>query len=488
MPVLDPSSVLPERLDLFYGGTWHPVQDGEYRPVFSPGNGRSIASVAFAGRQDTIAAIEAAHAAFPKWRAVPALERGRILRKVAQKVRDNASDLALLDAFNSGNPVSIMTQDAHSAADHIDFFAGLIPAVQGETTHLDDSALNYTVREPLGVVARIIASNHPLMFAAIRLAAPLAMGNTVVLKTPEQAPLSALRLAEIIGDEFPPGVLNILSGGVDCGQVLSTNSLVSKVTLTGSVPTGKAIQKAAADSLKLTTFELGGKNALIAFPDADLDALVDGIVGGMNWGWCGQSCGSTSRVFLHESIHDKVLPVVAERVAKLFRPGNPVDTDTTMGALVSKAGQQRVLGYVDIALKEGARLVMGGKIPTTPDTEGGFFVEPTIVADVKQSMRIANEEVFGPIMSVLSWSDEEALIRDVNAVDYGLTGSVFTSDIKTMQRAVRQIQAGTVWVNTTSKHYFGMPYGGYKQSGIGREDCFEEMREMTQTKAVHVKL
>lgn len=481
---------MPKKFELFYDGKWNAPGDGEYREIFSPGDGKVITKVVFAGAKDTAAAIEAAHKAFPSWRAVPALERGKKLKQVAAILREHADELALLDSYNTGNPVAIMRNDALSAAELVDFFAGMILGVQGETTHLDDGSLNYTVREPLGVVARIIASNHPLMFIANRLAAPIAMGNTVVLKTPEQAPLSALRLVELIADIFPAGVLNVLSGSVDCGKVLSTHPLVSKVTLTGSVPTGKAIQRAAADSLKLTAFELGGKNALVAYPDADLDRLVDGIVGGMNFGWCGQSCGSTSRVFLHASHHDVVLERVRERIASKFRPGNPIDINTSMGAMVSKAAQDRVLRYIDIAKnQDGARLVLGGKVPDTAETEGGYFVEPTVFADVTQDMRIANEEVFGPILSVFKWSgDEDKLFRDVNAVDYGLTGSVYTADIKTMQTAVRRFQSGTVWVNTTSTHYFTMPFGGYKQSGIGREDCFEELREMTQCKSVHVKL
>ncbi|MCJ1301337.1 hypothetical protein MMC08_004136 [Hypocenomyce scalaris] len=479
---------MPKHLELYYNGSWHAPKDGHYHETYNPGNGQVITKVAFAGAQDTAAAIIAAHEAFPAWRSVPSIERSKILRKVSQVLRDHAAELALLDALNTGNPVAIMMGDAHMAADHVDYFAGLIPAIHGETSHLSDETFNYTVREPLGVVARIIASNHPLMFAAIRLSAALAVGNTVLLKTPEQAPLSALRLVELIGGLFPPGVVNILAGGVECGKTLSTHKLVSKVTLTGSVPTGKAIQKAAADTLKLTSFELGGKNALVAYPDANLDKLVDGIVRGMNWGWSGQSCGSTSRVFLHESHHDEVLARVKEEIEKNFRPGNPIDSSTTMGAMVSKAAQDRVLGYIAIAKEEGARLITGGEVPTAAETRGGYFVEPTIFADVKQSMRIANEEVFGPILSVFKWVDETQLFVDVNAVDYGLTGAVFTEDIKTMQTAVRKIQAGTVWVNTTSTHYFGMPFGGYKQSGIGREDTFEEMKEMTQTKSVHVKL
>jgi betaine-aldehyde dehydrogenase len=479
---------LPKNWTLFFGGKWQEPQDGEYQEIYSPGDGKVIKKVAFAGAKDTAAAIEAAQAAFPAWRAVPSLERGKKLRKVADILRQHADELALLDAYNTGNPVSMMKADAFFAADNVDMFAGLIPAVQGETTHLDDTTFNYTLREPLGVVARIVASNHPLMFTANRLAAPIAMGNTVVIKLPDQAPLSGLRFAELLDGIFPPGVLNILSGGVDCGKVLSTHPLVRKVTLIGSVPTGKAIQKAAADTLKLTSYELGGKNALIAYPDADLERLVNSIVAGMNFGWCGQSCGSTSRVFLHEALHDEVLDRVREKIATAFKPGNPIDPKTTMGALVSKAAQDRVLRYVDVAKKDGARLVLGGKVPEAADTKGGYFVEPTVFADVSQKMRIANEEVFGPIVSILKWTDEEQLFKDVNAVEYGLTGAVFTSDIKTMQTAVRRIEAGTVWVNTVGTHFFSMPFGGYKQSGIGRDDCFEELRDMTQCKAVHVKL
>lgn len=479
---------MPKSLDLFYNGTWHTPQDGEYRAIYNPGTGSTIDKVAFAGEADTIAALEAAQKAFPAWRAVQPSQRGKLLKQAAQVLRDHAAELALLDALNTGNPVTVMMGDAESAANHIDFFAGLIPAVHGETTHLGDESFNYTLREPLGVVARIVASNHPLMFTGCKLAAPLAMGNTVVIKTPEQAPLSALRLMELIGGIFPPGVLNVLSGGVECGRTMASHPLVKKITLVGSLPTGRAIQREAAETLKLTTFELGGKNALIAYPDTDLDRLVDGVVRGMNWSWCGQSCGSTSRVFLHESHHDAVLARVKEKVEKSFRPGNPIDPATTMGALVSKVAQERVLGYIEAGKKEGARLVTGGKVPSTEDTKGGFFVEPTIFAGVKQNMRIAREEIFGPVMSVLKWSDEEEMLEQVNSVEYGLSASIYTSNIRTMQTTVRRVQSGYVWVNTVGTHYMGMPFGGYKQSGIGREECFEELLEMTQCKAVHVKL
>lgn len=479
---------MPKNLDLYYDGQFHAPTDGIYVDTMNAGNGQVAAKVAFAGAEDTILALKAAQRAYAKWRAVDPHERGNLLRKAAQRLREHALELAMLDALNIGSPIAIMAGDAYMAADTIDFFVGMIPAVVGETRHLGDGTFNYTLREPLGVVARIVASNHPLMFTAFKIAAPLAMGNTVVIKSPEQAPLSGMRLMELIGDIFPPGVLNVLSGGLACGQTLSTHPIVSKVTLVGSLPTGRAIQKAAADTLKLTSFELGGKNALIVYPDADVQMAVNGIVSGMNWSWCGQSCGSTSRVFIHASLHDKILPLVLEKLAKEYQPANPLEPTTTMGSMCSKVAQDRVLKYIQIAKDDGARLITGGKVPTTKETEGGYFVEPTIFADVKQTMRIAMEEVFGPIMSVLQWKDEETLFEEVNAVEYGLTGAVFTSNISTAQKAVRRIQAGTVWVNTVGTHFLTMPFGGYKQSGIGRDDCFEEMLDMTQTKAVHVML
>lgn len=479
---------MPKRLDLFYNGAWHTPQDGEYQDIFNPGKGTVIGQVAFAGAKDTEAALEAAQAAFPDWRATPPSQRGKLLKKAAQVLRDHATELAVLDALNIGSPITIMAGDAHFAADHIDFFAGLIPAVTGQTMNLGDDTFNYTLREPLGVVARIVASNHPLMFTGFKLAAPLAMGNTVVIKCPEQAPLSSMRLMELIGDIFPPGVLNVLSGGLECGKTLSTHPIVRKVTLVGSLPTGRAIQKAAANSLKLSTFELGGKNALIAFPDADIDKLVDGVVAGMNWSWCGQSCGSTSRVFLHEALHDKVLDLVKDKLIRSYKPGNPLEPTTTMGSLVSKAAQDRVLRYIKLGKEGGARLLIGGQPPTTEDTKGGFFVEPTIFADVTQDMTIAMEEIFGPVMSVLKWTDEDQMLDQVNSVEYGLTGAIYTSNMATAQKTIRRVEAGTVWVNTVGTHFLSMPFGGYKQSGIGREDCLEELVEMTQCKAVHVKL
>ena len=348
--------------------------------------------------------------------------------------------------------------------------------------------LNYTVREPLGVVARIVAYNHPLMFAGVKIGAPLAAGNTVVVKAAEQAPLSALKMAELIGGLFPPGVLNVLTGGRACGEALSTHPRVRKITLIGSVPTGRAIMRAAADTLKPVLLELGGKNALIAYPDADLDRLADGVVRGMNFTWAGQSCGSTSRAFLHESIHDAVLDRVVALIGERHRPGSPTEFATTMGPLVSRAQFDRVLGYIASAHEDGARLVTGGKRPADPSLARGFFVEPTVFADVTPIMRIAREEIFGPVLAVFRWRDEDALYRDVNAVEYGLTASIWTRDLVTAHRAAARVEAGYVWINNAGPHFPGAPFGGFKQSGIGREESIEELMEFTQLKNVNVRL
>lgn len=479
---------LPKHLDLFYNNEWHKPQDGEYREISGPGDGLLICKAAFAGEQDTVAALQAAKEAQPRWNAVPPLQRGKLLKKAAALLREHAGELAMLDALNIGSPVSVLALDPQFAAEAIDFVAGMIPAVTGQTHDLGEGTLNYTVREPLGVVARIAAYNHPLLFAASLLASPLAMGNTVVIKAAEQAPLSALRMAELIGPLFPPGVLNILSGGLACGKTLSTHPIVNKITLVGSLATGRAIQAAAAGTLKRTSFELGGKNALIAYPDADLGRLVDGVVAGMNWAWCGQSCGSMSRVFLHESLHDEVLTLVAEKVSQGLVPNNPLHAATTMGSMISKAAQARVLDYIEAGKREGARLVIGGKIPTTEETRNGFFVEPTIFADVTQDMQIAREEIFGPVLSVLRWHDEEKMLADVNSLEYGLTGALYTSSISQAHKTVPRIQAGVVSVNTVRTHFLGTPFGGNKQSGIGREECLEELYDMTQCKTVHVQL
>lgn len=481
------TKVLPKHFDLYYGGGWHGPQSGRYVEVTSPGTGEILGRVAEAGAGDVDSAVAAARRGFGEWQRVLPLERARILRRIAELLRQHARDFALLDAADCGNPVREMVNDALIAAAQMDFFAGLVTEAKGSSIPMGPEVVNFSVREPLGVVARIIPFNHPLMFCAGKAAAPLAAGNAVIVKPSEQAPLSALRFAELIEGLLPPGVFNLLPGGRDAGAALAAHRGVDKIALIGSVSAGRAVMRAAAETVKPVMLELGGKNALIAFPDADPDEVAAGMVAGMNFAWCGQSCGSTSRAFIHASIYDAVLLGVKQRCGN-FKPGIPTDMDTSMGALASKVQFDRVLAYIEAGRAEGARLVCGGGRPSDPALANGFFIEPTVFADVTPAMRIATEEIFGPVLAVLPWSDEEAMLDNVNALDYGLTCSIWTRDLGTAHRTAMRVQAGFVWVNEVSRHFLGTPFGGYKQSGIGREECLEELLSYTQEKNIHINL
>jgi len=478
---------LPAHRDAYYGGQWHRPKSGRYEQAINPGTGQPLGEVADCSAADVDAAVAAASAAFREWRRVPPLERARMLRRIAQVLRENAGELAMIDAADCGNPVAEMVSDAMVAAAQLDFFAGLVTELKGASIPMGPDVVNFSVREPLGVVGRIIPFNHPFMFCAGKSAAPLAAGNTVVVKPPEQATLSSLRLAELCDGLLPPGVFNVVPGGKEVGAALASHRGVAKVALIGSVLTGRAVMRAAADTVKPVMLELGGKNALIAYPDADPDAVAGGIVGGMNFTWCGQSCGSTSRAFVHEKIHDAVLERVKARIAH-FRPGLPTNPATTMGAIISRTQYERVPRYIDVAKKEGARLVHGGKRPDDPALADGFYVEPTVFADMTTDMTIAREEIFGPVLAVFKWSDQSRMLADVNAVEYGLTCSIWTDDLNIAHRTAMAVEAGYVWINEVGKHFLGAPFGGFKQSGIGREECFEEMLSFTQEKNIHVRL
>jgi len=480
-------SVLPRQRNLFYGGTWHTAKGQATWETFSPIDGTSLGLCADASDDDVDAAVQAAAKAFESWKRVPPLDRAKYLCQAAAVIRTHGKELALIDALDCGNAIAPMMGDVETAARQLEFFAGLVTEAKGETIPMGPERLNYTLREPLGVVARIGAFNHPFMFSAGKAAAPLAAGNTVVVKPPEQAPLSTLRLAELLQDVFPPGVFNVVTGqGKATGQALVRHPLVAKVGLIGSVAAGRAVMRDAAESLKPVLLELGGKNALIGFPDADLPAMADAIVAGMNFAWCGQSCGSTSRVFLHEAIHDQVVPMVLERLAA-FVAGRADNPSTTMGAIVSAEQHAQILKYINLGLEEGATLAAGGKVPNDPELAKGFYIQPTVFTHVTPAMRIAREEIFGPVLSIFSWKDESAMLQDVNSLDYGLTCSIFTQDLATALRTADNVQVGYVWVNEVGRHFLGAPYGGLKQSGNGREECFEELLAFTQLKNVHVR-
>jgi betaine-aldehyde dehydrogenase len=460
---------------------------GGYRDTFNPATGESLGPAAEANAADVHAAVTAATQGFEVWKKIKPLERASMLKKVAAVLRENAFELAMLDAANCGNPIAEMQRDALIAAAQIDFYAGLATEVKGETIPMGEGILNYSVREPYGVCARIVAYNHPIMFTAAKMAPPLVAGNAVIMKPPHQAPLSSLRMMELLDGILPAGVLNIITGGTEAGQALVQHPKIPRLALIGSVPTGRAIAKAAAEQLKHVSLELGGKNACIVYPDADLEKAIRGAVNGMNFTWCGQSCGSTSRLFVHASVYDAVLKGLLEAI-QVYKPGIPTDMATTMGCIVSQQQHEKIMSYIALGQQEGATLAFGGKRPSDPALAKGWFVEPTVFTGVTQNMRLANEEIFGPVLSVLKWSDESSMIEQVNAVEYGLTASIWTQNLATAHRTAARVQAGFVWVNQVGSHFIGASFGGYKQSGIGREEGFDELLTYTQHKNIHVVL
>lgn len=478
---------LPAHRDLFYGGLWH-APEGGYAPTLNPATQDELGMAANANTNDVDRAVKAAHQAFQSWRRTLPGERANCLRALAARLREHADELAWLDALNCGSPVREMKRDVMASAAQLEYYAGLVHELKGETLPMGEDVVNYSVREPFGVVVRIVAYNHPLMFLASKLAPVIAAGNTVIMKPPVQAPLSAYRLAELAHDIFPPGVLNILSGDRECGQALVTHPLVRRVTLIGSTQTGVAILKSTAEKVIPVSLELGGKNPLIICPDADLDKAIRGAINGMNFTWAGQSCGSTSRCFVHSSIYDAFLQKAPALIADTHHCGIPTDPATTMGCLISEVQFNKVMGFIQSAHDDGARLLCGGDRPDDLALANGWFIEPTVFADVTPDMRLFQEEVFGPVLAVIPWDDEETLLDQVNSVEYGLTASIWTKDLVRAHRLAARVESGFVWINKVGSHFIGAEFGGYKKSGIGREEGLSELLSFTQNKNIHVSL
>ncbi len=463
--------------------------NGERLPSVNPANEEVIGSSPAAGKDDVERAVAAAQTAAPGWAALSMKERAKYVRALSAGLRARADELLQIEVLDTGNTVSKAKGDISSAGDALEFYAGLGLELKGQTIPASANNLHFTLREPYGVVGRIIPFNHPIKFAANSLAAPLMAGNCVVLKPPEQSPLSAGILAEVCREVLPRGVANIVTGlGSSTGDVIVRHKAIKRIGFTGSVATGMAIQRAAAETcIKHVSLELGGKNPMIAFPDMDPEVIAQAAVGGMNFAWAGQSCGSASRLLLHESIHDAVLKRIVERVAAL-RLGDPLDPQAQMGPVNSERHYQRVCSYVGIGQKDGAKLMFGGKRPEGKQFERGYWLEPTVFADVKHGMRIAQEEIFGPVLSVFKWREEDEAYAIANSTDYGLTASIWTHDLNTAFRAARKVQSGYIWVNGASGHFYGTPFGGRKNSGLGNEEGLEELYSYTETKTIHVML
>jgi 2-formylbenzoate dehydrogenase len=484
------SSILDREWLLVIGGRGVPARSGRVFADESPATEEAIATVPDGDAADVDAAVEAAGPAARAWRRVPARERGALVAELARVLEEHADELTLLDAIDGGHPVTAMHTDVAIAASMLRLFAGLAIELKGSTIPATAEHLHLTVREPFGLVGRIIPFNHPLMFAAGKIAAPLVAGNAVILKPPESAPLSALRIGELFAPVLPPGVLSVVVGdGPVAGRAVARHPVIRRIGFIGSDATGRSIQRDAADAgVKDVTLELGGKNALIAFPDADPDQVASGAVAGMNFARSsGQSCGSTSRLLLHESIADEVLDHVVRRMAAI-RVGSPLDPATEMGTMASRAQYDKALRYIGVATGEGTEVLAGGGRPAGLEHERGLFIAPTLLGGVRPDMRIAREEVFGPVLSVMTWKDEDEAVEIANGVDYGLTGSVWTNDIRRAHRVASALDAGYLWINGSSTHFPGVPFGGVKLSGVGREESLDELLSYTQLKTVNIML
>lgn len=469
---------------LLIDGVRVPASSGRSFETLNPATGEVLATVAEADAADVDAAVRSARAAFEgSWSHMKASERGALMLKLAELIRRNEDELVQLESLDSGKPVSaIRRQDLPAVIDTLTYYAGMADKINGQVIPARPDALTYTVREPLGVVGAIIPWNFPLMIGMWKIAPALACGCTVVLKPAEITPLTALRIGELAFEAgFPAGVLNVVPGfGKVAGQALVDHPDVDKVTFTGSPVVGRQILQGSAGNLKRVTLELGGKSANIIFPDADIDAAVKAAGAGIFFN-TGQVCSAGSRILVHHSIHDKVVERLAAR-AQTTRMGNPQDSSTGMGPLVSEMQMKRVLDYIEIGRKEGATLVTGG----SRHGNVGYFVEPTVFAGVRHEMRISQEEIFGPVATVISFQDEEDALRIANGTVYSLAAGVWTGDIGRAHRFARRLKAGTVWVNTYGPTDIRLPWGGARDSGFGREHGEAAIDNFTEPKVVWI--
>jgi aldehyde dehydrogenase (NAD+) len=485
-PVEDIAAKCPTQL--FINNRWEESASGETFATVNPSTGEEICQVAAAGSADVDRAVQAARAAFERgpWRKLDASERGRLLYRLADLIESHGDELAKIEALDNGKPVSVAKRvDVAKTIACYRYFAGWADKVQGRTIPIDGDFLCYTRHEPVGVVGQIIPWNYPMLLQAWKLGPALATGNTVVMKPAEQTPLSALRIAELIAEAgFPAGVVNILPGlGPTAGAAIASHRDIDKVAFTGSTETGRLILEAAAKSnLKRVTLELGGKSPNIIFADTDLDEAVEGAHAGL-FSNQGQICYAGSRVFVEQAVYDRFVEKTVTRAAKRVL-GDPFDPRTEQGPQVDQSQFDRVMGYIESGKKEGATLATGGG----RFGRRGYFVEPTVFADVQDEMKIAKEEIFGPVMSVIPFANLEEVITRANRTRYGLAAGVWTRDFRKALAVANGVRAGTVWVNCYNVVDIRAPFGGFKQSGAGRELGEYGLQQYTEVKTVTVKL
>ena len=476
--------------ELLIDGKWVPSAGGETFETLDPASAQPLCRVAQGNAEDVNRAVAAARKSFESgrwWRKIGPAERSRILRRVGDLIEEHADELAELESLDNGKPLKIArTVDIVLSAEHFHYYAGWVTKIEGETIPVNGPVLNYTLREPVGVVGQIIPWNFPLLMAAWNLAPALATGNSIVLKPAEQTPLTALRLGELILEAgVPAGVVNIITGYGDAGAAIAAHGDVDKVAFTGSTEVGHEIVKASAGNLKRVSLELGGKSPNIIFPDADLDEAIEGAAMAIFFNH-GQCCCAGSRLFVEKSIYDRVVDGISG-AAERTRLGPGMDPDTDMGPLVSKEQLDRVSNYVASGLKAGAKTLCGGGSPGG-DLADGYFYQPTVITDVADEMQVVKEEIFGPVVCALPFESVDELVGRANETDYGLAAGIWTRDIKKAHQVAGLLKAGTVWINCYNMFDAASPFGGYKQSGYGREMGHHALELYTQIKSVWVNL
>ena len=475
---------------LYIDGARVDATSGEHFTTLNPATGEVLAQVQIASKQDVDRAVASAQAGQRVWAGFTALQRSRVLRRAVDLLRDRNDELADLETLDTGKPVSeTRFVDLVTGADVLEYYAGLAPSIEGMQVPLRDSSFVYTRREPLGVVAGIGAWNYPIQIALWKSAPALAAGNAMIFKPSEVTPLSTLKLAEIYTEAgLPNGVFNVLNGpGATVGTWLTEHAGIEKISFTGGTVTGKTVMASASSStLKEVTMELGGKSPLIVFADADLDRAAD-VALMANFYSSGQVCTNGTRVFVHQSMQAAFEAKVLERVRRI-RLGDPQDMNTNFGPLVSEAHMNNVLRFIESGKAEGAKLLIGGERDTRGALAQGNYVQPTVFTDCRDDMRIVREEIFGPVMSLLSFTDEEEVIRRANNTHYGLAAGLMTADLNRAHRVIHQLQAGICWINTWGESAPEMPVGGYKQSGVGRENGLDTLKHYTRNKSIQVEL
>ncbi len=481
----------PRKYQLFIDGHWVDAESGKTFTTPNPATGETLAEVAEADKADVDKAVSAARRAFEgKWGKLSARDRGRLLYKLSQLIESRTQELALLETADNGKPIrESLYVDLPQVAENFEYFAGWATKIEGETIPVPGQMFNYTLREPVGVCGQIIPWNFPLLMAAWKLAPALAAGNTVVLKPAEQTPVTALELGKLIQEAgFPDGVVNIIPGyGETAGAALAAHPGINKIAFTGSTEVGKLIARAAADNLTRVSLELGGKAPNIVFADANLEQAVNGSMMGIFFNQ-GQVCCAGSRLFVEEAVADEFLDRLKEKSQKITI-GDPLEKTTQMGPQVSAEQLDKIKGYVEIARQDGATVFSGGAPPVLEAAfQNGYFFQPTIFTAVKNQMRVAQEEIFGPVVSVISFKDEDDLIKQANETIYGLSAGIWTRDITRAHRFAKELKAGVVWINTYNMFNAASPFGGYKQSGYGREMGKQALELYTQIKSVWVDL